>query len=195
MPRRSSSPALLPLLRSETQAGILERLLLHPDRAYSVAELARMLDVTDLSVRREVYRMVDAGIVSREPVGRQSLFRADTASPLHEPLRQLVERSVGVEPLLRRVVGEIDGVEAAAIFGSWARGRVDAESDVDVLIVGDIDYGSVMARLFELRERVGREINLVWMKPDEWRERQHSGFVQEILSSPMVPLAGSLDNL
>ena len=34
MARRSASPALLPLLRSETQAGLLERLILHPDDAY-----------------------------------------------------------------------------------------------------------------------------------------------------------------
>jgi predicted nucleotidyltransferase len=192
MPRRSSTPSLLPLLRSATQAGILERLFLHPDQAYTVGELAELLGVTDLSVRRELYRMVDAGMVDREAVGRQSVFRASVASPLYEPMRQLVERSVGVEPLLRELVAQTPGVEVAAIYGSWARGTIDAESDVDLLLVGDIEYAALVEQLMALQERVGREINTVWMRPEEWREQQGSGFVREILSSPVRVLAGSL---
>jgi predicted nucleotidyltransferase len=192
MPRRSSTPSLLPLLRSETQAGLLERLFLHPDRAYTVGELAELLGVTDLSVRRELYRMVDAGMVDREPVGRQSVFRASVASPLYDPMRQLVERSVGVEPLLRELTEQTPGVQLAAIYGSWARGTVDAESDVDLLVVGDIDYAALVEQLMALQERAGREINTVWMRPEEWREQQGSGFVQEILSSPVRVLVGSV---
>lgn len=192
MPRRSASPSLLPLLRSETQAGILERLFLHPERAYSVGELAERLGVTDLSVRRELYRMVDAGIVDREAVGRQSVFRADTAAPVYEPLRQLVERSVGVEALLSELLEKTAGVELAAIYGSWARGTVDAESDVDLLVVGDIDYAAVVDQLMAVQERVGREINMTWMRPGEWREKRDSSFVREVLSSPIRPLVGSV---
>jgi predicted nucleotidyltransferase len=180
----------MPLLRSETQAGILERLFLHPERAYAVAELADLLGVTDLSVRRELYRMVDAGMVDREPIGRQSVFRASGASPLYEPLRQLVERSFGVEAMLRDLMEVTAGVECAAIYGSWARGAVDAESDVDLLVVGDIDYAAVIAELMAIQERAGREINMVWMRPEEWRDQQGSGFVREILSSPLRVIAG-----
>src|SRR3954453_862668 len=189
MPRRSSTPSLLPLLRSATQAGILERLFLHPDQAYTVGELAELLGVTDLSARRELYRLGDAGVVDREAVGRQSVFRASVASPLYEPMRQLVERSVGVEPLLRELIAQTPGVELAAIYGSWARGTIDAESDVDLLVVGDIDYAALVEQLMALQERAGREINTVWMRPDEWREQERSGFVREILSSPVRVLA------
>jgi predicted nucleotidyltransferase len=191
MPKRSSSPSLLPLLRSATQAGILERLFLHPDRAYTVNELAHLLAVTDLSARRELYRMVDAGMVDREAVGRQSVFRASVASPLYEPLRQLVERSVGIEALLRELMEQTPGVELAAIYGSWARGTIDAESDVDLLVVGDIDYATVVTKVMAIQDRAGREISMVWMRPEEWREQQGSGFVQEILTAPVRLLAGS----
>jgi predicted ArsR family transcriptional regulator len=132
---------LLPLLRSRTQAELLALLVLHPEASYTVADLARDLVVTDMSVRRELERMVDAGIVEREAVGRQGIYRASTASPLFEPLHELVEKSIGGEVQLREMLEETPGIEGAAIFGSWARGRIDAESDVDLLVVGDIDYG------------------------------------------------------
>jgi predicted nucleotidyltransferase len=194
MPRRTASPSLLPLLRSATQAGLLERLLLNPDATFTVRELAGTLGVTDMSVRRELERMIDAGIVERERIGRQGLYRASVASPLYEPLRQLVERSVGVEPLLRDLFQQVPGVDAAAIFGSWARGKVDAQSDVDVLVTGDFDYSELVSRVHGLEERTGREINLVAMRPGELEEslEQDSGFVRDIMASPMTMLVGEL---
>ena len=193
MPRRSGTPSLLPLLRSETQAGLLERLLLHPEDSYTVASLANQLGVTDMSVRRELHRMIDAGIVEREVIGRQSVFRASAASPLFEPLRELVERSVGAEALIRDVVERIDRVESAAIFGSWARGEVDAQSDIDLLVVGDFDYTAMVTELLALQERTGREINVVSMRPHELDEQRESGFVREIMSAPMRVLVGKFE--
>jgi predicted nucleotidyltransferase len=194
MPRRTGFPSLLPLLRSATQAGLLERLLLHPDATFTVRQMASALGVTDMSVRRELERMIDAGIVDRERIGRQGLYRASVASPLYEPLRQLVERSVGVEPLLRDLLEKVPGIDAAAIFGSWARGKVDAQSDVDLLVIGDFDYSELVSRLHGLEERTGREINLVAMRPGELQEslEQDSGFVRDIMASPMTVLVGEL---
>ena len=192
MARRSGSPSLLPLLRSETQAGLLERLILHPGDAYTVADLAAHLRVTDLSVRRELHRMVDAGIAERELVGRQQVFRASIESPLFEPLRELLERSVGAETLIRDVLERTDGIESAAIFGSWARGRVDADSDIDLLVVGEFDYTSLVSELTALQERTGREINLVAMRPDELSAQRDSGFLRDVLSGPVRMLVGSL---
>lgn len=193
MARRSGSPSLLPLLRSETQANLLERLILHPGDAYTVAELAARLGVTDLSVRRELHRMVDAGIAERELVGRQQVFRASAGSPLFEPLRELIERSIGAEALIREVLERTDGVDSAAIFGSWARGQVDAESDIDLLVVGEFDYTGLVGQLIAVQERTGREINLVAIRPDELSAQRGSGFLRDVLSSPMRVLVGSLD--
>jgi hypothetical protein len=50
-----------------------------------------------MSVRRELERMLDAGIIERKAVGRQGIYRASTASPLFQPLHELVEKSLGVE--------------------------------------------------------------------------------------------------
>jgi len=194
MARRTASPSLLPLLRSQTQAGILERLLLRPDETFTVAGLASELSVTSMSVRRELERMLRAGIAEREWVGRQSLFRASVASPIYEPLRQLIERSVGLEALLRAALDEVDGIDAAVIFGSWARGEVDAHSDVDVLVVGDFVYTDALTALRDLEDRAGREINVVAMRAEELRSRaaDGDGFVRDIIDSPMRTLVGEL---
>jgi predicted nucleotidyltransferase len=193
MPRRSGTPSLLPLLRSRTQAELLERLILHPDVSYTVADLARDLAVTDMSVRRELERMLDAGIIEREAVGRQGIYRASTASPLFQPLHELVEKSLGVEVHLRELLEETPGVEGAAIFGSWARGRIDAESDVDLLVVGDIDYGALLEKLIPLQSKIDRQISVVWMRPEEFHTADRSAFIREVLAGPLRVLAGQVE--
>ena len=148
-----------------------------------------------MSVRRELHRMVDAGIAERELVGRQQVFRGSVESPLFEPLRELLERSVGAEALIRDVLERTDGIESAAIFGSWARGQIDADSDIDLLVVGEFDYTSLVSELIALQERTGREINLVAMRADELSEQRDSGFLRDVLSAPMRVLVGTRWNI
>ncbi len=176
---------------------MLQRLFLQPEREWTVAELGEGVGVSAVSLRRELDRLRRASVLAERLVGRTRLVRADAASPLFEPLRELIERSVGVEAELRRVLAETPGVEAAAIFGSWARGDVDAESDVDVLVVGTVDYGGLVERLSAIRARAGRDINPVVMAPGELHDRhaQGSGFAHDLLTSPRIPLVGSIEAL
>jgi predicted nucleotidyltransferase len=138
--------------------------------------------------------MLDAGIVEREAVGRQGIYRASVASPLFEPLRDLIQKSVGVDAQLRDLLEDTPGVEGAAIFGSWARGRIDAESDVDLLVVGDIDYGLLLEKLMPLQSKIGREISVVWMLPEEFYASDRSAFMREVLAGPLRLLAGRIES-
>lgn len=165
---------------------------MHADESYTVSELARDAGVTDMSVRRELERFLDAGIIERETIGRQGVYRAAIASPLFEPLRDLLEKSVGVEARLRDLLGQTPGVEGAAIFGSWARGRVDAESDVDLLVIGNIDYGALVERLNPLQSKIGRQISVVWMRPEEFNAPDRSAFIREVLSGALLVVAGEV---
>jgi predicted nucleotidyltransferase len=180
-------------LRSRTQAELLERLILHPEASYTVAQLAKDLAVTDMTVRRELERMLDAGIIEREAIGRQGIYRAATASPLFSALHELVEKSLGVEANLKELLSQTPGIEGAAIFGSWARGRIDAESDIDLLVIGDIDYGSLLEKLTPLQRKADREINVVWMSPEEFHGRDRTVFIREVLAGPLRVLTGEVD--
>src|SRR6266702_1326653 len=113
--------AALPLFRSELQLRILALVLLDPDRTWTTPELARRLDAAPVTIHRELHRALDAGLLMREAIGRTYLYRAATDSPLYEPLRLLLERTVGIEVELRSALEDVPGVEAAFIHGSFAQ--------------------------------------------------------------------------
>lgn len=72
---------------------------------------------------------------------------ANAESVAYEPLRELLLRTFGPLAVVSDAFADVDGVPDLFIFGSWAvrfHGEGGGEPrDVDVLIVGDPDRGSV----------------------------------------------------
>lgn len=66
----------------------------------SVTHLAKRAGLAYPTVRSEVARLMDAGIVSERQVGRTRLFRANAESPLVDPLREILTVVTGPAVML-----------------------------------------------------------------------------------------------
>ena len=188
---KARPPPLLPLLRSPLQAEILTRLLLGPERAVSLTELARLTGASLATVQREVERAETAGVVRSERVGPTRLVHADQSSPLYRPLADLLLVAFGPVPVLSEELDGIDGVEEAHLFGSWAA-RYSGEpgpapNDVDVLVVGEPDRAEVYDAAERAERRLHRPIQVTFRTVDEWAN-EDDPFVSTVRSRPLVRL-------
>lgn len=193
---RTRAPALLPLFRSEMQVRLLALLLLQPERSWTLKGLADTLAAPQSSVHRELNRAEAAGIIRRDATARPHQFRAATDEPLHEPLATLLRRSVGVEEQLRTALEHAD-VMAAVIYGSWAGGTRQPDSDIDVLVVGDADLRELRRRLRPVGKTAGRTVDLTVLAPNEFRHllADRSSFARRVLEGPATPLVGDLASI
>ncbi len=191
---RSQAPPLLPIFRSDLQARLLAALLLDGEPQLTTSELRERTGATPASLHRELTRLERAGFVEHETVGRANRYRAATDSPLHEPLTTLLRRTLGVETLLSRQLSAIDGVETAVIFGSWAEGSASGESDVDLLVVGDVDRDELLAAVRSVEAATAREIDVTAYRREEFdrRRREGSGFLRTVLRGPLIELIGNV---
>ena len=106
-----------------------------------------------------------------------------------------MEIAFGPVPLLKAAFEHISGVEAAAIFGSWAHrtlGRPGAPpADIDVLGVGTPDP----AQIYDACSRVGatlrRPVNPTILTSHEWNQR--TPFLDEVRRGGLLAIAGNLD--
>ena len=188
----------LSLFRSELQLRLLGLLLASPEKEWTARELTERLGATTVTVHRELHRALAAGLLLREPIGRTYRYRADTDSPLHEPLRLLLERTVGIEAQLRRALADVAGVEAAFIHGSFAtQTAVTSTSDVDLVVLGHVDPRALRKRIRSVEGRLGREIDLLAYTTDEFDAlaRKGNSLVRGILAGPKLSLVGSDDAL
>jgi predicted nucleotidyltransferase len=173
---------------------MLGLLALEAERSWTVEELARASGASRPSVHRELDRALNAGIVERDDRRRPHRYRAATSSPVYEPLRELLALTVGVDIQIRELLSAFPGVEAAAIHGSWAAGTTRPTSDVDVLVLGDVDLEQLRRALRGVGARVGRRIDVTAFTPAEFKRRSEVGdaFLAKALSGPHVALVGDL---
>lgn len=195
---RATPLDVMPVFRSVMQAQLLALLLPNPKKRWAVPELAERVGSPRRTVTTELSRLADVGVLNVETVGKAHLYSAATESPFYQPLLELVERSLGPEVELRRLLGEIHGVEAAAVFGSWARAeQMRPTSDIDVLVIGNFDFNDVADAVREVEKLADREIHLVSYTRDELEERiaNDSVFVRDVLGGKLKPLIGAVDSL
>lgn len=67
-----------------------------------------------------------------------------------------------------------DRIEEVIVFGSYARGDYDEESDIDVLIVGDVPFNDVIEVSTEILLHYGELISPMAISPEEFRRRNDS---------------------
>lgn len=185
---------MLPIFRSDLQAGLLAALFLRDDQPMTAKQLASETGGALASVYRELTRLVEAGLVERDREERGAGFLAVRDSPLYEPLRELLDRTLGVEPQLRRALAEVEGIEDAAIFGSWAERTPHGDSDIDLMVVGDVDRSMLLVQVKRVESHVGREIDVTAYGRDEFDRRRDegSGFIRTVLRGPLVQLIGEV---
>ncbi|MGL5830453.1 MAG: ArsR family transcriptional regulator [Angustibacter sp.] len=186
-----TAPPLLPLLRSQSQAEVLCFILLNPDREWSLTQVAVHTGVSLPTTQREVARAELAGVLRSRKSGNIRWVQAAN-SPLTEPLTELLLRAFGPAKVLAEALGDMAGVDAAMIYGSWAArylGQIGrSPADIDVLILGDPDRDELDDVATAATRRVGREVNPI-IRPTKWWAEGTDSFHETLTQRPHFLLA------
>lgn len=183
-------------LLGSSRAAILATLLLRPESELHARELARVTDVSIGTLLRELKALLALGLVKRREVGRQVFFAADPASPVYSELAGLLRKTVGLGDRLRDALAPLaKQVRFAFVYGSMAAGDAAPQSDVDVMVVGDVSFSDVTRALHAEQTELRREINPTVMSAMEFesKRRKRDGFVQSVIRGPKIWLLGSED--
>lgn len=190
---KSATPPLLPLLRSRAQGDILAWVLLHPEVAHSLKEIAEATGTSAPTVMREVDRLVAAGLVRSTRRGNLRQVQALTQSRLYRPLAEVLALTFGPVGVLREALADVGGIEQAWIYGSWAdryAGNPGAvPGDLDVLVVGAVDRVLLDEVIRDAERVLRREINVRPVSAEVWAADEGS-FKTTMLSRPRVFLVG-----
>jgi len=176
----------------------LALLFSHADQSFYLREIARMVGTGHGAVQRELAQLLKAGLVTRTRRGREVFYQANRASPVFPELHGLIVKTVGVADVLREALAPLaERVRVAFIYGSFAKGEERAESDVDIMVVGDVDFGEAVSALRPAQDRIGREVNPSVFAPEEWRRRVAGGdhFITTIQREEKLFLIGDEQDL
>ena len=128
------------VLGSPTKIRILRRLVARPNREYTIRELARGVGLSLGTVHPALRQLVGSRVVLTHRVGRSLAVRVNATHPLYPALVSLFrDEASAFLPIARAFADAMppDGLQAAILFGSVARGEAGPRSDIDVLVVVD----------------------------------------------------------
>jgi len=185
-------------LFGKSRRAVLGLLYSHPDQAFYLRQIARFSGTGIGAVQRELKRLAESGIISREAVGNQVHFQANKACPIFRELRSLIIKTAGVSDIVKTALSPLaERICVAFIFGSMASGEPHSQSDVDLLIVGDVSLQETVTVLAPTQKSLGREVNPVIYSLIEFKEKLGNGhhFVTSVVKDDKIFLIGSEDEL
>ena len=181
-------------LFSDSQASLFRWLFGQPDRSYHLSELRRLTELGSASLQRELNRLVDAGLILSERVGNLRRFQANPQSPVYAELVALTRKTLGAAPLLREALQPIAArLDSAFIYGSVAKQTDTAQSDIDLMLVGEnLSLNEILSLLLPLETQLGRKINPNCYTQSEYSKRlaEPDSFINRVLAQPILPLIG-----
>lgn len=186
------SNPLVAIFGGTTKARVLDVLLSHPSETYHLRGLAQAAGTDSGNTSKLLKLLVECGLVLAAPDRRSTRYSINSRSPLVAPLRQLVACAGSLMVDLRAVA---DGIAAryVGVYGSVASGTDDANSDVDVLVVGDLSVVTAQAAFKAVGRKHDKAVNVVAATTSELARKLRGGgaFWTSIAEGKKIDLKGA----
>jgi predicted nucleotidyltransferase len=185
-------------LFGKTRRAILALLFSRPDESFYLRQIVRLVAAGQGGVQREIQRLAGAGIITRVVRGRTAFYQANRNCPVFGELHGLVIKTAGVaEVIARALLPLTDRIDVAFIYGSAAKTRLRAESDIDLFVIGSVTFGDLVEAMSSAQEQLAREVNPSVLGPQEFRRRmhRHDHFVVAVAKEEKVFVIGGQHEL
>ena len=189
---------LAEILSSKIRAEIFRNLFgVKPEAALHMREIERRTGFAIGTVQTELKKLHRLDIISRVKDGNRVYYRANTVHPLYTTIHELVLKTSGLADVIKNALDNEKSIKVAFVFGSLARQEENANSDVDLMVVGDIGLRKLTGLLMDVAGKIGREINPHVFSEKEFikRKKGQDHFLNQVLESPKIFIVGTENEL
>lgn len=156
------------LLTGKIRLRLLMKFFLNPKNQVYLRGLSREFGVSTNTVRQELNKLDETGVLVSEMTANRKLFRVNEAHPLYEPIRGLLLNRTGIDRLFEAIIERLGTLTAVYLTGPIARG-LDTPI-LDMIIVGQVDRDYVNMLTPKAEQLTGKKIRVALYSDEEWRE-------------------------
>jgi hypothetical protein len=186
------------IIISRVRVKILSLFLTHPGTIFHVRDIVRKVDEEINAVRRELAHMEKAGMVSKEQRANRLFYMFRKDYPLYYELLGLVGKTTGLGLDVIKQRAKLGKLKYVMVSGRFMRGlEKKSQTDVDLLIVGNVVLPELSQIIKNEEARKDREINYTVMSEEEFafRKSRRDPFVLSILTGSRVMIVGDEEEL
>jgi len=185
-------------LFGHTRSALLALLYGHADQSFYVRQLVRAVGAGHGALQRELKYLTEMGLVLRRTQGNQVLYQANSQSPIFSEIKGLITKTVGIHDVIRSALASLGPeIQIAFVYGSVARQKERANSDVDLMILGDASFSEVVSALGPAQKALGREINPTVFPASEFRSKlaARNHFLRSVMKEKRLFVLGTENDL
>lgn len=143
---------------------LLLKFFSHANSGYLRA-LAKEFEESTNSVRVELNRLTEAGLLVSEEKGKTKLYRANNSHPFFEEIKAMVSKFLGLDELMEKIVLRMGNVEKAIITGDYAMG-IDSGTITMTLIGKNLDKQYLNFIIDKTYEKIQRKVEVSILEED-----------------------------
>ena len=179
--------------RSEIRKKIILLFVYNQRKEFYLSEIARKVKTTPGTAQRELNRLLSQDFITFRKRGNLNIYRLNESYALLPEIEAVVRKTIGIEVELKDKLSGVKGIRFAFLFGSYAKGGLKSDSDIDLFIIGAPDEDDVYRVVQRVEDSVGREINYHLADETEFAKKSGtSSFHNEILAK-LLMLVGDED--
>lgn len=173
------------LFGSKTRVKLISLFLLNPERSFFVREITRKLNIRINSVRRELKILSKIGLIKSKLDGRKTFYYANKKFIFFEEFKSMAEKTGHSGDKISEVIKGLGTISFSCFSGTFTG---NADTKVDLLLIGEIKKEKLKAFLKKMEREVGREINYTVLTDTEfaYRKKCKDKFLLDILSGHTV---------
>jgi predicted nucleotidyltransferase len=185
------------LFSSRVRTKILVAFFMSPGESYYALGLAQRLGEHYNAVWKELVRLEKIGLLSSHAWGNAKVYQLNPACPIIPELRAMVLKTEGIGQVIRSQLAGRDEIKSVFIYGSYAGGEADRQSDLDLMVIGSLELSEFASLIAQLERELNRLINYVCFTEEEWKAKldNKDPFVLNVKQSPKIMLLGGEDAL
>lgn len=154
------------LISSRTRIKLLLRFFLNPGTSAYLRGLAEEFDESTNSIRVELNRFEDAGMLVSETKGNKKMYKANDKHPLFTDLRSIILKYVGIDRIIEEVITRMGRLEKMYLTGDYAKGK--DTGIIDLVFIGDTDNEYLMKLVFKIEKLIHRKVRFLTYNENEW---------------------------
>lgn len=123
------------LITSKTRLKLLLKFFLNSNSSSYLRNLENEFGNSSNSIRIELNRFEQAGLLKSKNIGNRKYFQANTNHPLFPTIHNLIIQQIGFDKIIETVIEKLGKLKCCYVVGDFARG-IDSKT-IDIIFVGE----------------------------------------------------------
>jgi predicted nucleotidyltransferase len=168
------------LITSKTRIKLLLKFFLNSNSRSYLRGLESEFGESTNSIRLELNKFEQAGLLTTEMDGNKKYFRANTKHPLYSDIHNILLKHIGFDKIIKRVIQKLGNLDRVYVVGDFAKGKNNQIIDL-IFVSEELNMEYLINLIDKVEIIIKRKIRYLVFSKNEFSEYIHNKDKSEFL--------------